>query len=94
MFLSRRGDSLVELIVALVILEVVGAAALAAALTIEHLNRHAVRGSADDVTRWHDYRVAETEDGCVAALAPDSTPLIFAPTPDRPLLQTAVPCGR
>ena len=89
-----RGESLVELIVALVILEIVGAAALAGALTVERFNRHAVQGATADVSRWQDYRVAETQASCVAAPAPDSIPLRFPATPDRPGLATVVRCGR
>ena len=92
--LSRRGDSLIELIVALVVLEILGATALAAALTIEHRNRHATRGGADDAARWHDYRAAETLGACVTAAAPDSVPLVFAETPDRPRLEAVLRCGR
>ena len=89
-----RGESLVELIVALVILEIVGAAALAAALTVARVNRHAVAGAADDAARWHDYRTAESAAGCVDAVAPDSVPLLFSATADRPSLETVLRCGR
>jgi len=89
-----RGESLIELIVALVILEIVGATALAAALTVARIDRHAVAGAVDDATRWHDYRAAETAPGCLAASAPDTIPLSFPATPDRPPLETQVRCGR
>jgi Tfp pilus assembly protein PilV len=92
--LGRRGESLIELIVALVILEVVGASSLAAALAIERLGRHASHGSADDAARWHDYRAAETRVGCAQATAPDSIPLVFPLTADRPALATLLRCGR
>jgi hypothetical protein len=92
--ISHRGESLIELIVALVILEIVGAAALAAALTVAHIDRHASAGAADDATRWHDYRVAETAPDCVAASAPDTVPLSFPATADRPPLETLIRCGR
>ncbi len=91
---ARRGESLVELIVALVILEIVGAAALAAALTVARVNRHAANGAADDAARWHDYRTAESSSGCVDAVLPDSIPLRFLATSDRPPLETLLRCGR
>jgi hypothetical protein len=91
---SRRGESLVELIVALVMLEIVAAASLAAALAAERLGRHAVTGSAVDAARWHDYRMRETDPACVAAAAPDSVPLVFPATPERSALVTLVRCGR
>ena len=90
----RRGESLIELIVALVILELVGAASLAAALAVERLGRHAEGGGVVDAARWHDYRVRETETACVNALTPDSVPLAFPATADRPALETLVRCGR
>ena len=89
-----QGESLIELIVALVVLEIIGAAALAAALTAARIDRHAVGGAVDDASRWHDYRAAETAAECVGALTPDSVPLVFPATPDRPPLATALRCGR
>lgn len=90
----RRGESLIELIVALVILELVGAASLAAALAVERLGRQAAHGGADDAARWHDYRLRETATACVGAPTPDSVPLVFPPTADRPAFETLLRCGR
>jgi len=91
---SRRGESLVELLIALLILEIAGAGALAAALTVERLGRHAARGAADDATRWQAYRAGEMTSACVLAPAPDTVPLTFLATPDRPALVTEQRCGR
>jgi hypothetical protein len=91
---SRRGESLVELVVALVVLEIAGVASLAAALAAERLGRHAVAGSIVDAARWHDYRVREADTACVAAGTPDSVPLVFPDTPERPALVTVLRCGR
>jgi len=93
-FRSTRGDSLIELIVALVILEVVGTAALAVAFTVERLSRHATAASATDAARWRDYRTAETRDSCVNAAAPDSLPIRFPQVDDRPRLDVLIRCGR
>lgn len=90
----RRGESLIELIVALVILELVGAAALGAALAVERLDRHAARGTADDVARWQTYRARETLPSCTGAPALDTIALLFPATPDRPDLATVLRCGR
>ncbi|MGH7524877.1 MAG: hypothetical protein ACREK8_11260 [Gemmatimonadales bacterium] len=90
---SRRGESLVELIVALVLLELAGSLALATALTAEHLARHAAAVSSTDASRWQEYRSRELLPGCLAALAPDTVPLWFPPTSDRPGLATTVRCG-
>lgn len=94
MVLSRRGESLVELIVALVILEIVGAATLAAAFTVERIGRRAAAGAADDAVRWHDYRAAEINPVCSGAVAPDTVPLLFGATTNRPALATLLRCGR
>jgi len=91
---SSRGETLIELIVALVLLEVAGAAALAAAFTMERLGRHATQGAADDADRWRIYREFETAPACVNALAPDTVALVFPPTSDRPGLATEQRCGR
>ena len=90
----RRGESLIELIVALVILEIVGRPRWRAALAVERLGRHAARGAADDAARWHDYRARETLASCTGAPALDSIALLFPATPDRPDLATLLRCGR
>jgi Tfp pilus assembly protein PilV len=90
----RRGESLIELIVALVILELIGATALAGALAVERLDRHAARGTADDAARWQSYRARETLPSCTGAPAPDTIALFFPATPDRPGLATVLRCGR
>lgn len=89
-----RGESLIELIVALVVLEIIGAAALAAALTVARIDRHAASGAVDDATRWRAYRAAEIAPGCVAAPAPDTVLVSFPATPDRPPLEALIRCGR
>ncbi|MES1259502.1 MAG: prepilin-type N-terminal cleavage/methylation domain-containing protein [Gemmatimonadota bacterium] len=91
---SARGHSLVELLVALVILEIVGAAALAVAFTVERLNRHATSASATDAARWREYRTAESRDSCVNAATPDTLALLFPESADRPRLETLIRCGR
>ena len=90
---SRRGESLVELIVALVLLEVAGALALAAALSTERVSRHASLGSAEDQRRWEAYRAAELAPACVTAVTPAAVPLTLPATADRPALVTTLRCG-
>jgi hypothetical protein len=91
---SRCGETLIELIVALVVLELAGAAALATALTAERLDRHAARGAAEDAARWERYRVLETLPLCVNLPQPDTMPLVFPQIVDRPTLATTARCGR
>ena len=89
-----RGESLIELIVALVILELAGAAALATALMAVRLDRHATRGAADDANRWERYRTQEITPACTGAPLADTVPLLLPATPDRPSFPTALRCGR
>ena len=91
---SRRGDSLVELLVALVLLEIAGAGALTAALMAEHLGASVRRGIATDVARWEQYRAAETDSACVAMHSPVAIPLELPATLDRPQFAATVGCGR
>jgi hypothetical protein len=94
MQLSRRGDSLIELIVALLILELVGGAALATALVAERLTRHATNGARDDDARLAEYRARETDSACVARALPDTGVLDLPATADRPALHLVWRCGR
>ena len=91
---SRRGESLVELIVALLLLELAGAAALTAALTCERLGRRAAQGAADDLARWESYRSAELATGCVEASVPTLSPFLLPETATRPAFVTSLRCGR
>jgi hypothetical protein len=91
--LTRRGDSLVELIIALVLLECIGAAALATALAVERFDRHARAGAAADAARWAEYRRAETAPACVTAADPDTGVAILPATADRPSLNVVWRCG-
>ena len=91
--LLRRGASLVELVVALLLLELAGAAALAAALTADRLGRRAGRGTAVDAARWEEYRRAETAASCRGEPAPRLTALQFPATPERESLAVVVRCG-
>ncbi|MES2305561.1 MAG: hypothetical protein V4558_08635 [Gemmatimonadota bacterium] len=90
----RKGSSLVELVVALLLLELAGAAALAAALTADRLGRRAQSASATDADRWERYRAAETAASCRNAAAPRATSLLLPESADRDSLRLVVRCGR
>ncbi|HEY3933614.1 MAG TPA: hypothetical protein VGL65_03270 [Gemmatimonadales bacterium] len=90
---SRQGDSLIELIVALVLLECIGAAALATALAVERLDRHAMGGAMTDAARWEEYRDAETGSTCAGTDTPDTGATVFPATADRPALSVTWRCG-
>ena len=91
---SRRGESLIELIVALILLEVAGTLALAAALSIERVGRRASAGAAQDRARWESYRAAEVAPGCIEATTPSAVPFSLPASPERPATMAQLRCGR
>jgi Tfp pilus assembly protein PilX len=91
---SRRGVSLIELLVALLLLELTGVAALLAILTTERVARRAAAGARDDPARWRGYREAEVSLTCADSSAFRGAPLSFPATPARPTLDVVVACGR
>jgi Tfp pilus assembly protein PilV len=93
-FVTRRGDSLIELLVALVLLEIVGTLALGAVLSVERANRRAALGAAQDRVRWESYRAAEVSPGCVGAATPTAVPFALPATLERPAMSTLLRCGR
>src|SRR5690348_2741510 len=84
--LSSRGESLIELIVALVLLEIAGTLALAGALSVERAGHRADLGAAVDRQRWEQYRQAEVAPPCSAAPQPTVVTQTFPATSERPLL--------
>ena len=91
---STRGESLVELIVALVMLEIGGAAALAVALTSQRLTLRTHNGAETDALRWESYRDVETDSSCTRVSSPLAAELNFEATPERPALSVSVRCGK
>ena len=89
----HRGGSLVELVVALVLLELAGAAALAGALTADRLGHRASRGARSDNLRWEVYRGAETAPACRTGPASRFAVMVLPATPERDSLTLAVRCG-
>ena len=92
-FRARHGESLIELIVALVLLELAGTFALAGALAIERVGRHSARGAAQDRARWESYRAAEVSPACVGAATPAAVPFTLPATAERPAMPTLLRCG-
>lgn len=90
----QRGESLLELLVALILLEVAGTAALATALTVERVNRGSTSGAATDRSRWELYRAMESASSCHDTLAARLLPLFLPPTANRPAFPVMVRCGR
>ena len=84
---------MIELVVALLLLELAGAAALAAALSADRLGQRAARGTAADRGRWEEYRQAETASACRDETVPRPAGMFFPATPERESLGVVVRCG-
>lgn len=91
---STKGTSLVEVLVALTILTIAGAATHGALLLTERLGRQAAAGSATDRLRWETVQAAATAPACRAAPAPSAVSLTLPATADRPALTTWIRCGQ
>lgn len=89
----RAGFTLVELLVAMLLVELVAVAALAALLTAHRLERHSRRAAATDLARQSTLRLLRQAPGCRAAAQPTVLPLVFPATAERPALAAAVRCG-
>lgn len=89
----RRGSSLVELIVALLLLELAGAAALAVALTAHRAGQHVSRGGTTDIARWERYRREESDSGCRNDAVPFVIAVPFPATTERDSFTASVRCG-
>lgn len=94
MLKSLHGVSLVELLVALLLLELAGAAALTTALTTHRLNRTIATGTVTDIHRWTAVRAAEADSGCRNTSTPRAVSFPLAATASRPALAITLRCGR
>jgi hypothetical protein len=93
MTVGRRGESLVELIVALLVLEVAGTLALAGALAVQRIGRQQDRATTGHQERWQRYREAELSPACTAAPTPSAVPLTLSDSSGRPALEATIRCG-
>lgn len=91
---NRHGTSLVEVLVALTILTMAGAATHAAMILVERMGRQAAAGSATDRLRWETVQAAATAPACRHAAAPTAIPLTLPATAERPVLTAWIRCGR
>jgi Tfp pilus assembly protein PilV len=91
---TTRGFSLIEAVVALVILEVAILATVAALLQVELLRRRAAGGAAADAARWQAWHNALSAPSCRGAAAPAAVPLTLPSTAFRPALPATLSCGR
>ncbi len=90
----RRGATLTELLVALLILELAGLGALAAALTADRIGRHVGLGSRTDAERWASRRATELDSTCLDAGPPRLVAWNDSANPARPAVTLLVRCGQ
>ncbi len=90
----RRGASLLELLVALLLLELVGLGALSAALTADRIGRRLGLARQTDAERWSRYRASEVDPSCDDSLAPRLGTVSWPAVSGRPAATLSVRCGR
>jgi Tfp pilus assembly protein PilX len=90
----RRGATLLELLVALLLLDLIGLAALSAALTADRLGRRLGLVAQTDAERWARLRAAEVAPDCADTLAPRLGSVSWPATAGRPAATLALRCGR
>lgn len=90
----RRGATLLELLVALLLLELIGLGALSAALTADRIGRRLGLATQTDTERWAQLRAAQVAPGCADTLAPRLGTVAWTATPERPAATLAVRCGQ
>ncbi|MBK6494734.1 MAG: hypothetical protein IPO52_03230 [Gemmatimonadetes bacterium] len=90
----RRGASLLELLVALLLLELVGLGALSAALTADRIGRRLGLASQTDAERWSRLRASAVDPGCDDSLPPRLGSVDWPAATDRPAATVLVRCGQ
>ncbi len=90
----RAGATLAELLVALVLLELAGLGALAAALTADRIGRRAGLAARTDAERWSALRAAEVAPSCADSGAARAIALSWPGNAVRPAATVVVRCGR
>jgi hypothetical protein len=88
------GTTLTELLVALLLLELAGLGALAAALTADRIGRHVGLAARTDVERWTALRAAEVAPSCADSGAPRTGSVSWPGNAARPAVTVVIRCGR
>lgn len=89
-----RGITLVELLVALFLVELAALVALATFVASHRLDRLARDRSAFDLARLDTLRARTAAVDCLAAPRPEARPVTLVGGANRPPLLAAVRCGR
>jgi len=90
---GRAGLSLVELVVAVLLIELAAVAALGTMLRVERQAQRTARGATADLARWHAYHQAWRSAPCTGG-SPLAVLLDLPATPDRPAFPAILQCGR
>ncbi len=91
---SRRGTSLLELLVALTLVELAAGAWLASALTTARLDRASRIRAATDLARHDSVAIRAAAPACRGAATPGSARVVLPASPGRPPLVVLLRCGR
>ncbi len=91
---SLCGTSLIELIVALLLLEFAGMIAVTAALQVGRTRIRLAEGAAFDLARLDSLAQVEVDSGCRAAAVPTAVHVILPSGHGRPALDAGVGCGQ
>ena len=91
---ARAGTSLIELLVALVLLDLLALATLHSVLATQRIARGVAAGAAIDMTRLETFRFAAADPGCRDAPSATLRALSLAAHANRPAMTVVVRCGR
>jgi Tfp pilus assembly protein PilX len=91
---ARAGTSLIELLVALVLLDLLAIGTLHSVLTTHRIARTVAAGAAVDIARLGQVRAASSDPACRSAPSPTLRTLSLAGGPTRPANTVVVRCGR
>lgn len=91
---TSRGTSLVELLVALVLLALATASWLTAFLAASRFDRLAAGRAAADLARRDSVLLSAARPGCRAAAVPGSAIVVLPAAPGRPARTASHRCGR
>lgn len=91
---ARGGTSLVELLVALVLLGIAGVWVLGAALAVTRLDRQARSRSRTDLGRRDTLAALTAAPDCRSGDTPRATAVVLPADSGRPALTTTIRCGR
>jgi Tfp pilus assembly protein PilV len=90
---SPAGFTIIEVLVAMLLLELAAVAALGAALTAHRLEQRTRRGAATDLARQSAMRLLQHSSACRLATQPTLLTLTLPATAERPALMASVRCG-